>query len=139
MAGFCTVDRRDELGRLPAPVERDLTPCYERGPNAAIAANLAIGSAVVIAVPDASRLRDFTGIAAIARATRARDLPHTVIDPRTDRDQVISWIGTIPATSGSRRIFVTGPRGTRWPEGERLSWQLIACLGDLAGSRGALA
>jgi hypothetical protein len=126
-AGFCTADGRDELGRLPTTMQH-LTPCYDRGPRAAIAANLEIASAAVICVPNASKLRTFTGMDPLVRAIRARGLPYMLIDSTADLDALCAWVGGLPKTSGSVRLLVTGPRGTRWPDGEKLGWRLAATL-----------
>ena len=128
VAGFSTTDGRDELGRLAPNVARALTPCFERGPRPAMEANLAIATALVLVVPDARLLRSYAGMEAVARSARARNVPHAIVDPTTDRERLLEWIRALPETSGSVRLFITGPRSTRWLEGERLSWQLVAAL-----------
>jgi hypothetical protein len=128
VAGFCTPNHRDELGVLSPEVRSSLTPCFETGPRVAVDANIQIASAVVVAVPDRARVAMATGMTAVMRAARIRDVPLIVVDPRSDRDALYAWIAARPPSCGSVRLYVTGPRLTRWADGERFAWQLIAGL-----------
>jgi hypothetical protein len=126
VAGFCMPSYRDELGSLPSEVRRDLTPCHEAGPRYAVDANLAIASAAIVVVPDAKRVTTFTGMATVLRTARARCIAYHVVDPSSSLEEVGAWIARQPKSSGSMRLYVTGPRQTRWADGERLGWQLVA-------------
>lgn len=128
LAGFMPVGGRDELGPIPPEIKQHLTECFERGPRSAVSSNIAIASGVIIVVPDRERVGTYTGMGVVLTAIRAAKIPWVVIDPHTDLNDAAQWIRTVPETSGSTRVFVTGPRGTRWPEGERLAMRVVASL-----------
>jgi hypothetical protein len=128
LGGFSSADRRDELGPLPDDVAQNLTPCGERGSRAPIRANLAIASGVIIVVPDAATPRRFTGISVVLQAARARAVPYKIADPKTDPERIAAWTRSLPATGGTVRLMVTGPRETRWATGSKVSWKLVAAI-----------
>jgi hypothetical protein len=128
VAGFMPIDRRDEMGLIPAEVAACLTPCFDKGPRPAVRANIAISSGVVLVVPDAAEPNKFTAMAAVLTASRTAKLPYLVVDPLTNLDDVSRWVQTLPPSSGSRRILITGPRGTRWHTGEQVARRLVSAL-----------
>jgi hypothetical protein len=132
-SGFCTFDQRDEFGRLPPAVARNLMPCTHRGPRASVEANLQIASGLIVLIPDRKRIAENPGMAAALRLARAHRLPHATIDPASNREELYAWMCRLPSTSGSTRILMTGPRGTRWPNGERAAWQLIVGFAQMLG------
>jgi Circularly permutated YpsA SLOG family len=129
VAGFSTRGQRDELGRLPENVASVLTPCHEQGPRAALRATLAIASGLVILVPEADRFKSYAGVSELVRAGRTK--PIKIIDPRADESYLSSFVETLPRDNDPIRLMITGPRGTRWPQGERVAWQLVAGLAML--------
>jgi len=126
--GFCTYERRDELGALPPEIVADLVACEQRGARSALRATLERASVLLIAVPQAAQANTNTGIEALRRAARASGVPHWIIDPNTDLDQISLRLRQLEATTNPLRLMVTGPRYTRWREGERLGWRVIAQL-----------
>ncbi len=128
VAGFMPVDKRDELGLIPGEVAGCLTPCFDRGPRPAIRANVAISSGVVLVVPDASDPNKYTAMSAVLAAARAAKLPYVVCDSMTNVDDISRWVHRLTPSSGSRRILVTGPRGTRWQNGEQIAHRLVGAL-----------
>ena len=128
VAGFMPVDGRDEMGPIPADVATCLTPCFDRGPRPAVRANIAISSGVVLCVPDASDPGKYTAMAAVLSAARAAKVPYQVVDPLTSLEDVSKWVWNLPTTSGSLRVMVTGPRGTRWHTGEQTARRLVAAI-----------
>ena len=110
--GFCTFERRDELGALPPEVTADLVACEQRGARSALRATLERADVLLIAVPAVAQANANTGIEALRRAARASGVPHWIVDTATD----------------PLRSMVTGPRYTRWREGERVGWRLVAQL-----------
>jgi hypothetical protein len=128
VAGFMPLDKRDELGLVPADVAEQLTPCFERGPRAAVRANVAVASGVIVAVPDSTRTETFTAMAAVLQAIRSARLPFVAVDANTNLDDVVRWVKQLPETSGSTRVMVTGPRGTRWPAGEGVARRVITSI-----------
>jgi len=122
------LDRRDELGPVPPEVADLLTACFERGPRPAVRANVALASGVVVAVPDRSQAAKYTAMGAMLAAVRAAGIPWLAADPKLDLDDVAAWVRALPETSGSTRIMVTGPRGTRWHDGEVFAMRLVANL-----------
>ena len=128
LAGFMPLDRRDELGPIPADVCKHLTPCFDRGPRPAIRANVALASGVLLVVPDRSRAGKFTAMQAVINAVRAAHAPSLVADPSSDLEDVARWARGLPETSGSVRLMVTGPRSTRWLEGESCALRMISAI-----------
>lgn len=128
VAGFMPVDRRDEMGPIPSDIATCLTPCFDRGPRPAVKANVAISSGVLLVVPDGSDPNKFTAMSAVLAAARAGKLPYLVCDPLTNLEDVAAWVHALSPSSGSRRVLVTGPRGTRWQNGEQVARRLVAAI-----------
>lgn len=126
--GFCTFERRDELGALPAEITADLIACEQRGARSALRATLERADVLVIAVPQVAQANANTGIEALRRAARAGGVPHWLVDASTDLDAVGLKLRQLEQTTDPLRVMVTGPRYTRWREGERLGWRLVAQL-----------
>ena len=129
VAGFMPIDCRDELGVVPPDVAKFLTPCFDRGPRPAVKANVALASGVLLVVPNAQEPEKFTAMAPVLHAARAAQAPVFVCDAKTNVSDVARWAQQLPETSGSVRILVTGPRGTRWHEGEAVARRLVAAIG----------
>jgi hypothetical protein len=127
-AGFMPLDRRDELGPVPSDVAALLTPCFDRGPRPAVRANVALASGVLLVVPAAQQAEKFTAMSAVLQAVRGARVPLFTCDPTTNLDDVIWWVRHLPETSGSTRVLVTGPRGTRWPTGEALARRIVSAI-----------
>ena len=128
LAGFMPVDGRDELGKIPDPVAQCLTPCFERGPRPAVRANIALASGVLVVVPDARQADKYTAMTATLKTARSLAVPFLICDGTTDVDQVVAWARQLPETSGSVRVMVTGPRETRWKEGEAIARRLVTAI-----------
>jgi hypothetical protein len=128
VAGFMPLDRRDELGQIPTDVIQLLTPCFDRGPRPAVRANIALASGVLLVVPDANTPEKFTAMSVVLQGIRSARVPLFVADTRTNLDDVQRWAARLPETSGSTRVMVTGPRGTRWPEGETVARRLVSAI-----------
>jgi hypothetical protein len=127
VAGFMTIDGHDELGRVPDDVAESLLRSGERGPRRAQAANIKLASAVIVAVPDARQHRAFTGMASVITAARAERIPSLICD-ESNIDALSGWLQDVPRTPGATRIYITGPRGTRWTEGERMGRIIVASI-----------
>jgi hypothetical protein len=129
VAGFMPLDKRDELGPVPNDVAERLTACFDRGPRPAVKANVALASGVLLLVPEAPRAEKFTAMGAVMQAVRAARVPLLACDPQTNLDDVVWWVKQLPETSGSVRVMITGPRATRWPEGESLAKRIVSAIG----------
>ena len=128
IAGFMPVDCRDELGPVPEDVATQLTPCFERGPRAAVRANVALASGVLLVVPDRRHVDKFTAMRAVMTCVRGAKAASFIADPTTDVIEVATWARALPETSGSVRVLVTGPRGTRWLDGEGVARRLVTAI-----------
>lgn len=128
VAGFCTKEMRDELGALPSDVLEVLTPHHERGPRQAVRANLMIASGALVVVPKVETAERVTAIASVLQVVRAQRLPLLICDRGTDSTEVARWCRSFPASSGSLRIAVTGPRETRWAEGEGVARRIVMAM-----------
>lgn len=128
VAGFMPLDKRDELGPIPEEVSLCLTPCFDKGPRPAVRANVAISSGVLLVVPDASDPGKYTAMAAVLTAARSAKVPYLVVDPLANLEDVAKWVHGLTPSSGSRRVLVTGPRGTRWHTGEQIARRLVSAI-----------
>jgi len=128
IAGFMPLDKRDEIGPVPPDVAEHLTPCFDRGPRPAVKANVGIASGILLLVPDAERAESFTAMAAVVQAARSARVPLLTADSSTNVAAVSDWTKQLRETSGSTRILVTGPRATRWREGESIARRMVSAL-----------
>lgn len=135
IAGFMPSDRRDEMGPLPAHVVERLTVCPERGQRPPAKANITIASAALVVVPDVTSAQDFPAMRWIFQTLRGRHVPILTSDPQTNALDVASWIMRLPASSGSVRLLVTGPRATRWTDGESITRRLVTAIAVAHPSR----
>jgi hypothetical protein len=126
--GFCMFEQRDELGVLPPELAADLTPCAQRGARSALRATLERANVLVIAVPDAARANSNAGVEALRRSARLAGVPHWIVDPITDLDEVATELRRRELVADPLRVMVTGPRLTRWHDGERIGWRIVAQL-----------
>jgi CheY-like chemotaxis protein len=126
--GFATYEKRDELGVLPAEVATDLIACTQRGARSAARATLEIASVLVICVPDAAHPNTYTGIEALRRSARTAGVPHWLVDPNSDLDQLAAQLRKLELVTDPLNVMITGPRLTRWRDGERLGWRAVAQL-----------
>jgi hypothetical protein len=124
-------NRRDELGPLPSRISALLTPTVSAGPRAAIKANLGIAEAVMLVVPDANAAARFPAMDWIVRGTRSLGLPMLICDGETNVQRAVTWASSVRAARTELRMLVTGPRATRWSDGETMARRLICGLGLL--------
>lgn len=124
--GCCAFERRDELGPLPPEIAADLTACDRRGARSALRATLQRADLLVIGVPDASHPNDSAGVEALRRAARRDEIPQWTVDLSTDFESTGLRIRELEQTRAVLRVLMTGPRLTRWRDGERLGWRMIA-------------
>jgi hypothetical protein len=128
VAGFMPLDRRDELGPIPPDCAASLTPCFDRGPRPAVRANVALASGVLVVVPDRAAPEKFTAIGAVIQAIRSRHLDWLACDADANLEEIAAWATRLPSTSGSRRLLVTGPRATRWSDGEAVAKRIVNAI-----------
>jgi CheY-like chemotaxis protein len=126
--GFCTFEQRDELAVLPPEILADLTPCPQRGARSALRATLERANVLVIAVPDVSEANSNAGVEALRRSARLAGVPHWVVDPLSDLDEVATKFRRMELVTDPLRVMISGPRLTRWRDGERLGWRVVAQL-----------
>ena len=128
IAGYMPLDQRDELGLIPADVAAPLTPHTARGRRVAVYANLQLASAVLVVVPDAATPDAFTAMTPFLQHVRGARLPMFVADGATAIPAFVTWAQTVPEVAGSVTLLVTGPRATRWQDGESVTRRLVAAL-----------
>ena len=128
IAGFMPRDARDELGALPHDIQQVLTSHAERARRASIASNVDICTAALIVVPDARAPTTTAPMSFVLQQIRPRRLPLRICDAHTSVADVASWAAQIPNTCGSKRLLVTGPRSTRWPDGEVVARRLVMAI-----------
>lgn len=126
--GFMPANKRDELGPIPDEIAKYLTPCAERGPRAAVRANVGLASGVLVVVPDRRHVDKFTAMRAVMTAVRTARTQGFVCDPTSDTEEVAAWAHGLPETNGSVRVLVTGPRGTRWIDGEAVGRRMVTAM-----------
>jgi CheY-like chemotaxis protein len=126
--GFCGFEQRDEIGPLPPEIRSDLIPCARKGTRSAARATLERATALIIAVPDRAEASTYTGIEPLRRMARAIGVPHWIVDPNTDLDEIATGLRAFQYDSAPLRVMVTGPRLTRWGHGERFGFRLVGHL-----------
>jgi hypothetical protein len=85
-------------------------------------------TAALIVVPRLLDVRSVTGIAEAQTLIRSRGMPMLVCDPLTTEDEVIAWTRGVLEVAKPATIAVTGPRATRWKEGEVVARRLVMSL-----------
>jgi hypothetical protein len=128
VAGYMPSDRRDELGPIPADLDSLLVPADARGPRQAQVANVHIASGVVLVVPEANRVTSYTAMRQLRSTARARSVPMHVCDASSDGEEVASWCRGLSEAVGEIRVFITGPRQTRWRYGELAGRHIASTL-----------
>jgi CheY-like chemotaxis protein len=126
--GFCTFEQRDEIGVLPADIAADLMRCTQRGTRSALRATVKRANALVIAVPDASDANSIAGVIALRGTARTAGVPHWIVDPVSNIAELAHTLRRMELLSDPLRIMVTGPRLTRWHQGESIGWRIVAQL-----------
>jgi len=134
ISGFMPRDGRDELGAIPAEIADLLTPCSDRGPRQAVRANMAIASGVLLVVPEARVAAKFTAMSFVLHSARSERVGCYTCDGTSNLDDVVMWVRGLPETSDSKRLLVTGPRGTRWTNGEAIARRVITAIGLVGDS-----
>ncbi|MFT3693793.1 MAG: putative molybdenum carrier protein [Kofleriaceae bacterium] len=133
IAGYSQFEQRDELGVLPLAIAADLVKSDRRGARSTWEPTLALADALILLVPDATRSSVETGMAALRRLAVERGIPAFVVDPARDFGALASEIRALELVKGSAAIMVSGPRATRWVDGEKYGFRLVAQIGLVAG------
>jgi hypothetical protein len=128
VAGFMNRNRRDELGPIPDEIAVKLTAHHSAGSRAALCANLLTASGLLVVAPDARRPQGIPALVWIVKAARRMNLPLLVCDARTPLDDIASWTRTLQADNGTQRLVVTGPRWSRWTDGDSVARRLVKAL-----------
>lgn len=125
--GVMPSDGRDELGRIPSDVRLDLVAGLERGHRAAVRSCIELATAVLLVVPIASAPSRFTAMSVVLRGAAQCGRACFVADAVTDVEDIAAWFASLGADERVR-LFVTGPRGTRWGSGEAVARRLVSGL-----------
>lgn len=125
ITGFKTPTERDELGRLPDDVAACLQRCPDAGPRAAARATLATATGLLVLAPEARTVARTPTIGWLPRAARVHGVRTLVADTSTLPADVIAWLH---AGERPHRLYITGPRVTRWPPGETLAKRLVMSI-----------
>ena len=83
---------------------------------------------LIVVVPDARRARTIPGMKQLLHRARVRQIPLFVCDGASDVAEVAAAVIAGAPTDDSCRVYVTGPRSTRWPEGDALGRHLVCAL-----------
>ena len=132
VAGVMCRTARDELGPIPTDVAQHLTHHTEHGYRAAAVATMQTAHGVVIVVPNVAEDLRTRRTGWLRRTARAGRVPHCMFEPAADFDEIERWVKTVDVKDERRRIHVTGPRATRWAEGEAVARRVVKFLGALA-------
>lgn len=124
--GVMPADGRDELGCIPPEISVDLVAALERGQRAAVRSCIELATAVLVIVPIASAPR-FTSMSVVLRAAAEAGRACLVADSATTPGEIAAWVAS-QATGERVRLFVTGPRGTRWTSGEAVAQRIVSGL-----------
>lgn len=123
--GYCQFECRDELGPLSKEVLDVLVPSPTRGARACWGPTLDQADFLVIMVPERETATSVAGVSALRLLARKKHVPHVIVDPASDLDELARDLRERELRRGSISLMVTGPRRTRWPDGERLGWNLV--------------
>jgi hypothetical protein len=126
VTGVCRRGLKDELGPLPPELASVLTPCEDRGMRAAVLKCLEMASAVLIVVPHRREVTNYPHLVWLLKRARATNLPVRIHDDDTPIMDTIAW-----ALAEDRALYVTGPRGTRWAQGESVARRLLRAVRPL--------
>ncbi|NVB78458.1 MAG: hypothetical protein HOV81_08710 [Kofleriaceae bacterium] len=132
--GVMPSDGRDELGRIPPEISADLVAGLERGYRAAVRSCVELATAVLVVVPVAAAPSRFTAMSVVISAAAKSGRAHYVADTVTNVHDVAEWIDSL-GPDGATRLFVTGPRGTRWTSGEAVARRLVSGLAQVSAWR----
>ena len=124
VTGVCRRGSKDELGLLPPDLAARLTPCEERGLRAAVEKCLGIATGLLLVVPARHEVGHFPQLVGLLKRARARGLPYRIHDDETSPADTVAWV----LAGDDRHIYVTGPRGTRWPQGEPIARRLLRAV-----------
>lgn len=125
--GVMPSDGRDELGRIPQDICVDLVVGLERGHRAAVRSCVELATAVLVVVPVAAAPSRFTAMSVVISAASRAGRSWFVADMVTDVDDIAEWVTKEPH-DGPLRLFVTGPRSTRWTSGEAVARRIVTGL-----------
>jgi Tfp pilus assembly protein FimT len=126
VGGLCSYERRDELGRLPEGVAEQLVPHSRSGARSALLAHIPESDALIVLVPE--RGAHMPGIASVLTEARKRLKPFRVVDVRADWEEVSRWLSHVSVALARPRLMVTGPRQTRWSDGERYGYLALKAM-----------
>lgn len=128
IAGVCTRERRDEMGPLPPALAADLTPAQSSGVRNVWAPTLELADFLVILLPDRSEPLSQAGVGVLRSLARARQVPHVLVDPTSDLEQVGREVKTARAGRADFAVMIFGPRQTRWQAGESIGRAFMTAL-----------
>ncbi|HUS32896.1 MAG TPA: putative molybdenum carrier protein [Kofleriaceae bacterium] len=126
--GFMPLQGRDELGKIPVDVAAYLVPHAARSRREAQIANIELSSAVLLLVPEAEKASAFPATRWLLTEIRNLGRRHFVADPKSSTDAVAEWLWAMAKAPEPLRLFITGPRGTRWDRGETFARRLVQTL-----------
>lgn len=126
--GFCQLNGRDELGKLPPDIARDLIDCEKRGYRTPWQRTLELADAVAILVPKRTAVLANPGFDTLLDLVRERNIPSFTMDPGTDVDALVRRLLAIPHHNPYLSLMVTGPRETRWSLGERIGFDVVSAF-----------
>lgn len=112
--------------KIPQPVRVGLRPSSVEGPYFRTAVLRQVFWAVLV-VPNRLRPEEFPSIRWVLES-RDRTVHWVVVDQQ-DSAFLSEWLCRLPRFPGwgsvSGRLYVTGPTATEWPEGEKLTQDLL--------------
>ncbi len=132
--GVMPSDGRDERGRIPPDVSADLVVGLERGHRAAVRSCVELATSVLVVIPVAAAPSRFTAMSVVTGAAGRAGRSWFIADLVTDVDDIAAWVARQPTPDGAPRLFVTGPRGTRWTSGEAVARRIVTGLAMALGA-----
>lgn len=130
IGGFCNLHRRDELGALPEHMLADLQPANRAGSRVSVLETLGLANAVVVAVPEVGSVNSVTGYVALRREIQAAGLFHRIVDPTSNLAELAEALRQLELREHRLDLLITGPRQTRWADGEALGFQIVSAVGS---------
>ena len=123
VVGFVRQAARDELGELPPELARQLTPCPGRSKRIPVQRAVDTAAAVLVVVPDPDDVSAFPVLQFVLKQARRLERPVRVHAADAAPDDVLAWMRAL------EKVYITGPRETRWPPGISIARRLVRALG----------
>lgn len=135
IAGYMPRNQHDEAGWIPKEISDRLWRCIvgerDGGLPARMGANIELCHAVLFIVQDSERVEIDPDTELAFELAGKSKRPWMAATPDTLVKEIQRWMTGLREDHGpgELRLLVTGPRASRWPNGEQVARSFVATLG----------